>query len=136
MEPKKIKKFLNKNDLFAKSSGMKIVSLEYGKAVASMKVRKKHLNSVGILHGGAIFTLADFAFAAASNSYGNVAVSINATINFHNAVKTGKLIAVARETSKSNRLASYTIIVEDDKNNLVASFTGMVYIKQTKLNLQ
>jgi acyl-CoA thioesterase len=45
-----------------------------------MKINETHLNAVGVVQGGAIFTLADFAFAVASNSRGKIALAINAEI--------------------------------------------------------
>jgi acyl-CoA thioesterase len=88
------------------------------------------LNAVGIVQGGAIFTLADYAFAAASNSHGTVAVAVNANISFMKALSAGTLIAEAREVSKSYKLGTYTVEVKDEQGELVALFQGMVYRKQ------
>jgi acyl-CoA thioesterase len=86
------------------------------------------------VHGGALFTLADFTFALAANSYGRVTVAINANISYLKAVKTGTLIAEARELSKSNRISNYTVnIKEEDGGELVAVFQGMAYRKKEKL---
>lgn len=40
------------------------------------------LNFHGLPHGGVIFSLADAAFAAACNSYGQAAVTLNVNISF------------------------------------------------------
>jgi acyl-CoA thioesterase len=48
----------------------------HGRAQAKMTLQPHHCNALGTVHGGAIFTLADFAFAAASNSHGTVAVAL------------------------------------------------------------
>ena len=53
-----------------------------GYAKAIMNIEKKHLNALKTVQGGAIFTLADLTFAAASNAYGTVVVAINANISF------------------------------------------------------
>ncbi|MGB9603265.1 MAG: PaaI family thioesterase, partial [Limisphaerales bacterium] len=73
----KIKKYFIENDKFARECGIELLSVEEGKAVARMKVETRHHNGVNTAHGGAIFTLGDFAFAVAANSYGTVAVAIN-----------------------------------------------------------
>ena len=54
-------------DHFAASSGMRLVELRPGYAKTSVQIEQRHLNGVGTVHGGAIFTLADFAFGAAVN---------------------------------------------------------------------
>ena len=51
------------NDRFASSNDIHLVSIGKGEATAEMTVTEKHLNGVNIIQGGALFTLADFAFA-------------------------------------------------------------------------
>lgn len=129
----KIRK-LFENDRFAKYSGIEVVDISPGSAETRMKVEDKHLNGIGTVHGGALFTLADFSFALAANSYGRVTVAINASISYLKAVKTGTLIAEARELSKSNRISNYTVTIkEEEGGELVAVFQGMAYRKKAKL---
>jgi acyl-CoA thioesterase len=125
-----LKDFLAAGDKFAKHSGIELVAVEPGRAVTRMTVQPWHLNSVGLVHGGAIFTLADFAFAAASNSHGTVAVGINVSISYVNAAREGVLTAEACEVSRNPRLASYTVNVTDAAGQLVAVFQGLVYRKK------
>lgn len=125
--------YFHKNDQFAKHVGIKLLSVAEGKAKAMMKVQKHHLNSVHVLHGGAIFTLADFVFAAASNSYGKVALSINANINFFKAIQSGVIYAKAEEISKSHKLATYSIRITGEDNVLIAEMQGTVYRKNDPL---
>ncbi|MFA5262602.1 MAG: PaaI family thioesterase [Opitutaceae bacterium] len=120
-------------DLFAKHCGIELVSLEPGYAVAKMKVQPWHFNAVGIVQGGAIFTLADYAFAVASNTRGNVAVAVNVSITFTKAAKAGVLSAEAREVSFSPKLASYTVNVADEAGSLIAVFQGLVYRKKESI---
>ena len=56
-------------DDFATGMGIEVVTICSGYAKLRMKVTEKHLNAGGVCHGGAIFTLADLAFAAVANSY-------------------------------------------------------------------
>ncbi|MGA2258345.1 MAG: PaaI family thioesterase, partial [Thermoguttaceae bacterium] len=67
------------NDRFAAANGMKLVELRPGFAKTSLQVDDRHLNSIGTVHGGAIFTLADFAFGAAVKTSGKAAPLINST---------------------------------------------------------
>lgn len=120
-------------DRLARLLGIELVELSLGRAVARMTVREDFYNGVGILHGGAYFTLADFAFAAASNSHGRVAVAINANISFTKAVKTGTLTATAEEVAVSNRLGNYLVRITDEQGAIVAQFQGTVFRKDEPL---
>jgi acyl-CoA thioesterase len=94
-----------------------------------MKIGPQHFNGYGTVQGGAIFTMADLAFAAASNAHGKVAVGINVSITYMKAARSGMLQAEARELSVNPKLATYTVDVTDENKNLVAVFQGLVYRK-------
>ena len=91
----------SKNDRFAKHVGLELLEVSEGKAKVRLKIRQEHLNGTGLVHGGAIFTLADFAFAVASNSHGTIALGINANISYLQAARDGILIADALEVSRN-----------------------------------
>ncbi len=120
-------------DRYAHHSGIELLSVEPGHAVAQMHVQPYHFNAVGRVQGGAIFTLADFVFAAASNASGQVAVSINVSITYMGAASSGTLRAEARELSGNPRLATYTVDVTDDSGALIAVFQGLTYRKNQTL---
>jgi acyl-CoA thioesterase len=128
-----IKQFIEKNDTFAQHIGIQLLEAGAGSAKAVLKIDQQHLNAVNIVHGGAIYTLADLVFAAASNSHGNIAVAINASISYLKAVTGGMLTAEAQEVSCNRKLATYSIQVTDDKGDLVASFQRMVYRKKERI---
>lgn len=122
-----------KNDKFAAHANIELLSVSPGQARAKMVLHPHHLNGYGAVQGGAIFTLADFAFAAASNSHGTVAVAINVSITFMKAGTNGTLWAEAREMSRNPKLGSYTVEVKDDQGELVALFQGLAYRKSEKI---
>jgi len=122
-----------KNDQFAARADIELLTLSPGQARAKMTLHPYHLNGYGTVQGGAIFTLADFAFAAASNSHGTIAVAINVNITFMKATKTGTLWAEAKEMSRNFKLGSYTVEVKDDHGELVALFQGLAYRKSEKI---
>lgn len=130
--PVSIERYL-KNDHFAAGAGIELVSVSPGQARAKMTLGPGHLNGLGTVMGGAVFTLADFAFAAASNSHGTVAVAINVSITYMKAATAGTLWAEAREVSRSFKLGSYTVEVRDDPGDLVALFQGLAYRKPDKI---
>lgn len=129
---KDIKEFFTQ-DRYAQLSGIELLSVTPGHAVAQMRIHSHHLNAVGSVQGGAIFTLADLAFAAASNAHGKVAVGINVSITYMKAVSSGTLRAEAREVSANPKLASYTVNITNEHNTLIAVFQGLVYRKDQPL---
>ncbi|MDI9634159.1 MAG: hotdog fold thioesterase [Methanolinea sp.] len=116
-------------DLYARANGIELVHVGEGTARVRMQVRPEHRNSHGTVHGGAIFTLADCAFALASNSRGVPAAAINAHISYMKAAREGTLHAEAREFALNPRLATYTVEVTDDAGEKIAIFQGMAYRK-------
>jgi acyl-CoA thioesterase len=116
-------------DMFAMSNGVELVELRPGFAKARLTIEKRHFNSVGIVQGGAIFTLADFAFAVACNTAGRIAVAVNMNLSCLKASTSGALYAEAIEISRSRRISSCTVRVTDDADELVALFQGTAYIK-------
>ena len=127
-----LRKFVN-NDHFARHLGIEMLDYGPGHARAKMEIGKDHLNSAGTVHGGAIFSLADAVFSAASNSHGTLAVAINVSISFFKAARSGTLIAEGREVSMNPRLATYLIDVKDQDGNAMALFQGTVYRKKDSI---
>jgi acyl-CoA thioesterase len=123
------------HDEFARQNGIRLVEVRLGFARAELTVEPRHLNAVGTLQGGAFFTLADFAFAAASNSHGQVAVACQTDLTFFKAVRSGTLTATAEEISRTRRLSTCMIRVTDEQQNLVALFKGVAFIKDTPLDI-
>ena len=115
-------------DPFARSLGIELVELRTGYSKLSMTVREEMLNFHGIPHGGAVFSLADAAFAAASNSHGTQAVALQMNISYLAAASSGiKLYTEATEEKLGKRTALYRITVTDEAGGLIASCQGLVY---------
>ena len=122
-----------KTDQFAAHNNIELLEAGAGHAKARMILRPHHWNGIGTVHGGALFTLADFCFAAACNSHGTVAVAIDANITFMKAISTGTLYAEAREIAKNFKLGSYVVEVRSDQGDLIAQFQGLAYRKKDSL---
>lgn len=121
---------IREKDRFGKMVGVDIVEAGPGYARVTLKVEERHLNAVDITHGAAVFSLADLAFAIASNSHEKVAVALNMTINFLKATKEGSLLtATAMEDNLTNRTGLYRIEVKDETEEIVAVAQGLAYRK-------
>lgn len=117
-------------DALAKHLGIGLLEMKAGYAKTTMEVKPELLNGVGLTHGGAIFTLADFAFAAASNAHGPVAVALNVNINFLKATTEGAILtAIAKEENLTRKTGLYRLEVTDDSGQLIALAEGLVYRK-------
>ena len=96
-------------DKFALLAGVELLETGNGYAKARMLIKPEHLNGGGVCQGGAIFTLADLAFAAATNSHARLTLSITSNINFFKAESKGYLCGEGKEglsNIKSSRPSS------------------------------
>jgi acyl-CoA thioesterase len=121
-------------DPFARLVGIEYQEVRPGYGRTAMTVTPEILNGQGIPHGGAIFTLADSAFAAASNSHGQVALALSVSINFLAAAAPGaRLVAEAQELRKSHRAGFYQITVKTDAGDPIAVLQAVVHRKKESL---
>lgn len=122
----KIREFFAK-DRFATENGAVIEDVGKNTATVGMKIESRHRNAAGIVMGGAIFTLADFAFAVASNHEKLGTVSLNANITFLRASKGDKLIATAECVRDGRTTCYYRVSVIDNTGALIAEITTSGY---------
>ena len=134
-QAKTIGRWMEAEDRFARLLGIELEEVSPGYCRVSLRVTGDMLNSVGMTHGGVTFTLADFAFAVASNSHGTVSVALSAQISYPAASREGdRLTAEAREENKTGRTGLYTIEVRTGDNKLVGLFTGTVFRRSDKVS--
>lgn len=130
-----LKEFL-KNDHFAVNSGVELLEIKPGYAKARMLVTPGHLNGGGVCQGGALFTLADLAFAAVANSHKQLTLSVNANISFLRSIKEGYAYAEAVEVFNHHRLPMVEVRIKDEAGNLIATMTSSGYRKDTELPVE
>ena len=119
---------------FAQKFGLKLIDLDEGFSRVEMTFTPDMENIFGLAHGGALFALIDEAFETASNSHGTMAVALNMNITYLSSPVPGsKLIAEAKEFSRTRKTANYDIRVSDDQGNLIASCQALVYRKENPL---
>jgi len=98
------------------------------RVVCSMALGERHLNAYGGVMGGAIFTLADFVFAVASNAFSKElgTVAISGDVRYLAAAKGKKLVATGRLLRAGRTTIFYDVAVADDTGRAVAevSFVG------------
>ncbi|HCM92993.1 MAG TPA: phenylacetic acid degradation protein [Lachnospiraceae bacterium] len=116
------------HDLYASElTGAVIDEIGDNYSRCSLILEDKHRNAYGGIMGGAIYTLADLAFAVASNfDKEEATVSLSTSANFMSASKGNVLYAEARLIKDGRRNCFYEVRVTDDLNKDIAEilFTG------------
>jgi len=118
------------HDEFARTSGIEFVAIGEGTASTQVRVEPRHLNAGGSVQGGLLFTLADLAFAAATNSHGTLTVTTAANITFVRGVSSGVITAEANELVDHRRLPFCEVKITDEQGRLLAVFTANGYRKE------
>lgn len=123
-----------KNDLFAENAGVVLLEVREGYSKAKLEIKPEHLNAGARTQGGAIFTLADLALAAAANSHGTLAFSLSSNITFLRASGPGDtLYAEARERYIGRSTGCYQVDVTNQNGDLIATFESSVFRKDQKV---
>ena len=129
----KIKEFLNVRNTggdFARENGMIVTKAEGGCAIVEMEVEKRHLNPIGSIHGGCIFTLADSASGTAVYSMeGCRSTSIDANIHYlRPGIGKTHIYAEAHVIKKGKNVVVTEVTVKDQDDNELAMgiYTNMI----------
>ncbi len=116
-------------DSFAKVLGVELVAVETDRLEVAMPVDDRHVNFLGVCHGGATFALADVAFSLASNQAGPRAVAVDTHLALTGGARLGdRLTAEAIEATRGRTLGTYRVTVRRGDGRVVGLFTGTVHI--------
>lgn len=119
-------------DEFSRWMGMTVVDVRPRRATVRMTVRPEMVNGFGVAHGAIAYAVADSALAFASNTNGNITMSIDNSITYPAPVAVGDVLtAVAKKEAESKRLAYYRVVVRNQKDDIVSLFRGTVYRTST-----
>ena len=121
-----IREYFSK-DRYAADTGAFIEEAHEGYAKISLVIEDKHKNAVGGVMGGVYFTLADFAFAVASNTDCAGTVSLTSDISFLGVPKTQKIFAETRLIRSGRTTCCYSISVTDENGSPVAEVKTVGY---------
>ena len=114
-----------KKDVYAYGSGMVLEELGEDYAVCSVPIHEGLLNANGGVQGGAIFTLADLAFAALVNNLHMPTVAQQVSVNFLSAPKGTTLFARAEIKKDGRNTSVVNVSVTDDTGRDVAQYVGV-----------
>lgn len=115
-------------DPYARSMGIELLELRPGYSKVAMTLQPHMVNFHGMPHGGVIFSLADYAFAAACNSHGQTAVAMNVNISFLAAVAVGqRLVAEGVEVKRGRRSSFCQMTVRTAEGEVVAQCQAVAH---------
>lgn len=121
MAYEKLMELRNDKSEFAIQLGLKTLEIREGYAKAELVIDKRHLNSLGTVHGGCIFSIADTNGATAAMTCGSYVTTISGDIHFLRAAKgMEKLVVIARVSRAGRRIMVYDLEVSDEKDHLIA----------------
>jgi acyl-CoA thioesterase len=119
-------------DAYARALGVELVSVTDTEIVVGLEVGPHHLNSIGMGHGGMVFSLADCALSLASNAAGDRAVAIDTHLVFTAPTRVGdRLEATVTEASRGKTLGTYRVVLTRGDGRTVGLFTGTVHITRS-----
>lgn len=109
--------------------GCRVEDVGPGYAKCSFDITPDHLNGIGLVMGGATFTLADFAMGVAAGVGTDPSVSVSNTIEFMSPARGRTLIAEARADRQGRAIGFYTVDVTDELGTHVARMTATCFRK-------
>ena len=134
-----VKKFFANDKYATETTGIEILEAGGGKSKIHLALDGRHKNALGFVMGAVYFTMADFAFAVASNSdetSGYNAVTLSSTINMVNSAKSGELFAEAAPIKDGRSTCFYQIdiyeIINDKKRPVATVQTAGYKIAKEK----
>ncbi len=119
-----------KKDRFADNVGVELIEIKEGYGKARLVITEEHLNAGNRTQGGALFTLADLALAAAANSHGTLAFSLSSNITFLRSSGPGTRCMPKPANGMSDAAPDITRLTSPTKKGeLVATFESSVFRK-------
>jgi acyl-CoA thioesterase len=117
-------------DRWAAAAGARIDSVREDSVECSMEIAEIHRNAGGAVQGGAIFTLADLAFAVHSNldmvrgADLGITVGQSCSISYLKSSRGSRLIARSVCLSRGRSVSVYRVSISDDLGVPIAEMTG------------
>lgn len=127
-----VRAFFSHDRFASEALGAVIEQAEPGHALCRMEILPQHCNALGKPMGGALFTLADFAFAVAANTEQPPTVSLSSQIAYLSSAKGKTLIAEARAVKRGRSTCYYQIDISDELGTAVACVTTTGFVVNGK----
>lgn len=108
---------------FIKEVGFEF-EIQEGYAKGMLKLQPKHMNPIGSVHGGVLFTMADTVGGAAATSRGRYVTTVSGNINFlRPAMNCEYIIGESREIKIGKKMCVYEVRITDERGKEIAIAT-------------
>ena len=117
---------------FSQHIGVRTLEQGYGHCKVRLDITKQHMNPIGSVHGGAIFTMADEASGIAASTTGGICTTVDSHIEFLNAAIGVKyLTAEAKPKKIGKKIRSFVVEIKDEKERLIATADFIFFCLQS-----
>lgn len=124
----KLKKICKPEWSYTALSGVDFVEIREGYAKTKIELEKHHMNGIGSVHGGCIFTLADCTGGFAALTRGQIVTSMGGEIHYLNAAIDSKVLyAETIELKYGRKTAVYDVLITDETGKMIAKATMTYY---------
>jgi acyl-CoA thioesterase len=120
---------------FADLLGARRAAMGDGRSCFELTVRPEHMNPHGVVHGGVVYTLVDYAMGGALTSRlapGERCATLEIKINYLAPATEGRLAAEARVVERSTRIGVLDARVHAEGKRLIALATGTFFIHSAR----
>ena len=124
MDYSRIIKYRNDKNPFAKYAGVLVTDMREGYAKAELEIGPGHMNPIGSVHGGCLYTLADVSGGAAAASFGRKLTTLNSSFEFlRPCINQKKLVSEAVMVKGGKRILVFEVKIRDDEDRLICMGT-------------
>ena len=120
---------VNNGPYFGPRSRVKVTRAGGGEAEGELEICTDTRNPMGIVHGGALFTLADTVAGTAAFTTGHTCVTLDSSMQFLAAARGDKVFCVATPKKIGRTIVVYDVALTDGEERLVASGTFTFFVK-------
>lgn len=125
-----LREFFSRDRYATETTGIEILEAGDGYAKVGLEVRDGHMNAGDRVMGAVYYTMADFAFAVASNPDAGdapITFTLSSQINFLTAAKGRYLTAEAKAVRKGRKTSFYAAEIRDELGTLIATVSSNGY---------
>lgn len=122
------KEYFGKDLYASQQTGIEIIAAEPGYAKCALRVEDKHRNALGHVMGGVYFTMADYAFAIASNFKQPPTVTQTSQIVYLSSPKGDVLYAETEKIRAGKSTCFYKIMITDNTGADIAYITTTGFV--------
>lgn len=109
---------------FNREVGIVTAAISEGYARVEVEIGPQHVNPIGSVHGGVLFTIADTTAGAAATSRGRYMTTMSSSMNFlRPAIGCKKLTGESREIKVGKQVCVYEVTITDETGREIAVAT-------------